>query len=162
MDEFAIRTARREDVTAIVAMLADDALGARREELREPLPAAYFEAFEAIQRDPNQNLVVAEIGGRVVGTLQLTLIASLSRRGSTRAVIEAVRVASDCRGAGLGRRLIQWAVQSAAASNCAMVQLTTDKTRGDAIRFYRSLGFEPSHEGMKLHIDPSDHCREEE
>lgn len=142
-----IRRAVAEDVPAIVALLADDPLGARRE---RPGDAAYAEAFEGIDSDPRQLLVVAADGGDVVGTLQLTFIPGLSRLGATRALIEAVRVRSDQRGNGLGAELIRWAIGTAKARGAALVQLTTDASRKDAHRFYERLGFEASHVGMKL------------
>ncbi|HEU4423926.1 MAG TPA: GNAT family N-acetyltransferase [Pilimelia sp.] len=148
MIEVAFRPARRSDVPAILALLADDSLGAGREPVTDAAP--YLRAFDEIDADPRNELVVADRDGEVVGTLQLTVIPSLSRRGARRAQIEAVRVHADLRGAGLGRRMIGWAVDRARAHGCALVQLTTDKRRTDAHRFYRSLGFEATHEGMKL------------
>jgi GNAT superfamily N-acetyltransferase len=142
-----IRRARRTDVEAIVAMLADDPLGATREKPGDP---RYVEAFGSIDRDPHQVLAVAEQGGEVVGTLQLTVIPGLSRVGSTRAQIEAVRVRFDQRGGGLGQRLVEWSIDEARRRGCALVQLTTDATRTDAHRFYERLGFVASHVGMKL------------
>jgi GNAT superfamily N-acetyltransferase len=148
-----LRPARREDVCAIVAMLADDALGASREVLSDPLPQAYYDAFEEMARDPNNRLLIAEKGGAVVGTLQITYIRGLSRGGMRRALIEAVRVASDKRGEGIGEEIIRAVIALARAEGCAMVQLTTDKSRKDAHRFYERLGFAASHEGMKLMLD---------
>ena len=142
-----IRRATAADVDAIVAMLADDPLGARREKPGDP---AYARAFEVIDADPHQYLAVADAGGEVVGTLQLTFTTGLSRLGTTRATVEAVRVRSDQRGAGLGERLLRWAVDEARARGCGMVQLTTDASRTDAHRFYERLGFTASHVGMKL------------
>jgi GNAT superfamily N-acetyltransferase len=133
-------------------MLADDALGATRESFGDPLPGFYYDAYEAIDSDPNQELVVADSGGAAVGTLQLTFLPGLSHRGAWRAQIEAVRVDSSMRGSGLGSRLFRWAIERARGRGCRMVQLTSDKSRGDAIRFYRGLGFEATHEGMKLHL----------
>ena len=145
-----MRRATADDVPAIVSMLADDALGARRESPGEP--ALYAPAFARIDADPNQHLVVAERDGRTVGTLQLTVIPGLSRRGSTRALIEAVRVHADERGSGLGSRLIEWAVEEARRLDCVLVQLTSDATRVDAHRFYERLGFEASHLGFKMQL----------
>ncbi|GIH07531.1 GNAT family acetyltransferase [Rhizocola hellebori] len=150
MSDLEIRPATIEDVPAIVAMLADDPLGATRE--GDPGDLGYQMAFLEIAADPQQKLVVGVFGGEVVATLQLTIIPGLSRKGSKRALIEAVRVRSDQRGAGLGRRIIGWAIAEARANNCVMVQLTTDKSRVDAHRFYESLGFESSHLGMKLSL----------
>lgn len=147
MDSLVIRRATAGDVAAIVDLLADDPLGAQRE---APGDAAYAEAFTEIDADPRQFLAVAEVGGEVVGTMQLTFIPGLSRRGSTRALIEAVRVRADQRGAGLGRGLAEWAIETARARGAAMVQLTTHASRTDAHRFYQRLGFVPSHVGMKL------------
>ncbi|HEU5469021.1 MAG TPA: GNAT family N-acetyltransferase [Actinophytocola sp.] len=147
MTEVTIRRARAADVDAIVAMLADDPLGATRERPGDP---HYAEAFAALDAEPHQLLAVAEAGGAVVGTLQLTFISGLSRVGATRAQIEAVRVRSDQRGAGLGQRLVEWAIERARERGCVMVQLTSDATRVDAHRFYERLGFTASHVGLKL------------
>lgn len=144
------RRARREDVAAIVAMLADDELGRQREDLSDPPAPAYVEAFAAIDADPNQLLAVAEVGGDIAGCLQITFIPGLSRRGMWRGQIESVRVASSTRGSGLGRAMIGWAIGECRRRDCGLVQLTTDKSRSDAHRFYESLGFVASHEGMKL------------
>ena len=143
------RLATRGDLGAIVRMLADDPLGSQREVASDPLPRAYHDAFEAIDRDPNQELIVAELDGRVVGTLQLTCIPGISRQGMWRGLIEGVRVDSSTRAMGLGRQMVEHAIERARARGCAMVQLTSDKSRRDAIRFYESLGFEATHEGMK-------------
>jgi GNAT superfamily N-acetyltransferase len=143
-----IRPATRADVGAIVAMLADDPLGAERESPEDLAP--YLAAFAVIDADPHQVLVVADRDGAVVGTAQLSLLAGLSRRGATRAQIEAVRVSSTERGSGLGTTLIEWAIEEARARGCALVQLTSDKSRLDAHRFYLRLGFEATHEGFKL------------
>jgi GNAT superfamily N-acetyltransferase len=147
-----IRRATRDDLPAIVHMLADDPLGATREADVAPLPGSYHQAFDAIERDPNQELMVAEVDGRVVGVLQLSFIPYLTYQGSWRALIEGVRVASDRRSGGIGRRLIQWCIDRARQRGCRMVQLTSDKSRTDAIRFYESLGFVASHEGFKLRL----------
>jgi GNAT superfamily N-acetyltransferase len=145
-----LRDARRDEVAAIVAMLADDMLGGLREVTTEPLPQSYYDAFNALARDPNNRLLIAERGGETVGTLQLTFIHGLSRQGAKRALIEAVRVAAPFRGKGLGEEIIRAAVEIARQAGCSMVQLTTDKSRKDAHRFYERLGFVASHEGMKL------------
>ncbi|GAB2957350.1 GNAT family N-acetyltransferase [Micromonospora polyrhachis] len=150
MEKLIFRTAQRADVPAIVAMLADDGLGKGREVVGEEVDAAYWAAFAEMADDPNNTQVVVEVGGEVVGTLQLTYIRSLTRRGGLRAQIEGVRVRADQRGAGLGRTMIKWAVDQARERGCNLVQLTTDKRRADAHRFYASLGFRASHEGMKL------------
>ncbi|MHA4813756.1 N-acetyltransferase family protein [Streptomyces aculeolatus] len=147
MSDLEIRRATAADVPAIVAMLADDPLGATRETPDDPAP--YEQAFARIDADPAQHLAVAERDGTVVGTLQLTVIPGLSRRGMTRALIEAVRVHRDERGSGLGTQLIEWAVEEARRQGCAVVQLTSDATRTDAHRFYERLGFESTHVGFK-------------
>src|SRR5215212_8210691 len=146
------RRATRADLARIVAMLADDAIGATRDEFREPLPQSYVDAFAEIDADAGQLLVVAESEGRIVGTMQLTFIPYLTHRGSRRAQIEAVRVDSGQRGGGVGRTMLTWAIEQARRRGCRMVQLTTDKRRTDAHRFYESLGFVASHEGMKLEL----------
>jgi GNAT superfamily N-acetyltransferase len=148
-----LRDARREDVPAIVAMLADDMLGGAREVTREPLPQSYYSAFDALARDPNNRLLIAERDGETVGTLQITFIHGLSRQGARRALIEAVRVAAPFRGKGLGEEIIRAAIEIARQAGCAMVQLATDKSRKDAHRFYERLGFKATHEGMKLMLD---------
>jgi GNAT superfamily N-acetyltransferase len=144
------RRATADDLTSIVAMLADDALGAKRERFETPLPASYTKAFEEINSDPNNELVVACLGDDVVGVLQLTFIPYLTHQGSRRALIEGVRIARTHRGIGLGTRLFEWAIARARERGCRMVQLTTDRSRPDAKRFYEALGFVASHDGMKL------------
>ncbi len=134
-------------------MLADDPLGSKRECFQSPLPQSYNDAFEAIDRDPNNELVVATIDHQIVGVLQMTFIPYLTYQGGWRALIEGVRVASEFRSQGMGREMFQWAIRRARQRGCHMLQLTTDKTRPDALRFYESLGFTASHEGMKLHFD---------
>ncbi|WP_425450292.1 N-acetyltransferase family protein [Virgifigura deserti] len=147
------RQARREEVPAIVRLLADDALGSSREHYAEPLPQAYWDAFDAIAARPDNLLIVAEMDGAVVGCLQLTLIPGLTRLGAWRALIEGVRVDSRCRGQRVGERLLRYAIDQARAQGCRLVQLTTDKTRSDAHQFYERLGFVGSHLGMKLALD---------
>jgi ribosomal protein S18 acetylase RimI-like enzyme len=146
------RQAAFDDLPLIVRLLADDALGAKRENCGPPLPRAYVEAFEAIDQDPNNELVVAELDGALAGVLQMTFIPYLTYMGGWRALIEGVRVASHLRGKGLGHHLFTWAIERARERNCRLVQLTTDKTRQNAKRFYEDLGFVASHEGMKLHL----------
>ncbi|MEU1512429.1 GNAT family N-acetyltransferase [Streptomyces sp. NPDC005811] len=148
MGDLDIRTAAAEDIPAIVALLADDPLGAQRESPDDLTP--YRKALERLTADPNQRLVVAVREGRVVGTLQLTIIPGLSRRGATRSVIEGVRVHADERGSGLGTRFIEWAIEESRRENCQLVQLTSDVSRTDAHRFYERLGFVASHVGFKL------------
>ena len=146
------RRAAHADVPTLVAMLADDALGAKREDASDPLPASYEDAFVAIDADPNQYLLVAEEAGVIAGFLQLTFIPYLTYRGGWRALIEGVRVHADTRGRGVGAALLRRAIELANERKCHLVQLTTDKQRPDAIRFYEGLGFSASHEGMKLHL----------
>ncbi|WP_405006473.1 GNAT family N-acetyltransferase [Kitasatospora purpeofusca] len=148
MNDLTIRRATGDDLPAIVAMLADDTLGATRESPDDLTP--YRTAFDRIDADPHQHLVVAERAGRTVGTLQLTLVPGLSRKGATRTVIEGVRVHGDERGSGLGTVLIQWAIERSRELDAQLVQLTSDITRTDAHRFYERLGFVPSHLGFKL------------
>ncbi|MET9695488.1 GNAT family N-acetyltransferase [Streptomyces sp. NPDC006529] len=145
-----IRPATEADLPDIVAMLADDPLGATRESPDDLSP--YIAALKRLTDDPNQHLVVAVRGERVVGTLQLTVIPGLSRKGSTRSIIEGVRVHADERGSGLGTRFIEWAIEKSRAENCQLVQLTSDVTRTDAHRFYERLGFVASHVGFKYQL----------
>ncbi|GAA4361137.1 GNAT family N-acetyltransferase [Actinomadura verrucosospora] len=150
--EVTFREATLDDLPEIVRLLADDPLGSTRETPGEEIPEAYFRAFAAIEKDPNNSLVVAEVAGSVAGTLQLTFIPGLTYTGSERAQIEGVRVAAEQRGAGLGQLMITWAIDRARARGCRVVQLTTDRQRPDAIRFYQKIGFRPSHMGMKYHL----------
>jgi ribosomal protein S18 acetylase RimI-like enzyme len=146
-----IRRARRDDIGSIVAMLADDPLGSARERLEDPLPPSYFRAFEALEQQPNIQLVVAEDGdGTVIGCLQLCILPGLSSQGASRGLIEDVRVASRCRSRGIGEQLVQWAVTEAREKGCKLVELLTHHTRVDAQRFYVRLGFAASHVGMVL------------
>jgi GNAT superfamily N-acetyltransferase len=148
MGDLEIRPATEDDIPAIVDMLADDPLGAARESPDDLSP--YLAALKRLSDDPHQHLVVAVQDGRVVGTLQLTLIPGLSRKGATRSIIEAVRIHADARGSGLGTRLIEWAVDQSRREGCRLVQLTSDASRTDAHRFYERLGFTASHVGFKL------------
>lgn len=150
--QLVFRRARQDDLPGIVAMLADDALGAGREDPSVPLNPRYTAAFTAIQQDPNQFLAVAEQGSHLVGCLQLSFIPGLSRLGLWRGQIESVRIASTHRGAGLGRAMFEWAIEQCRIQGCGLVQLTTDRARPDARRFYESLGFTASHDGMKLKL----------
>jgi GNAT superfamily N-acetyltransferase len=146
------RRAGQRDLPAIVRLLADDPIGAKRERYETPLPQAYTRAFEAIDADPNNELVVACLEDEVVGVLQLTFIPYLTYQGGWRALIEAVRIDSRHRSRGLGKRMFEWAIERSRDRGCHLVQLTTDKARPDAKRFYESLGFVASHEGMKLQL----------
>ena len=148
-----MRRATAADLPRIVRLLADDALGATRERVEDPLPSPYLDAFAAIEADPNQFLLVADVEGRVVGVLQLTFIPGLTRLGSWRAMIEGVRVDGSQRGAGIGQQLVAWAIEEARRRGCRLVQLTTDKSRLDAHRFYERLGFVATHEGMKRELE---------
>jgi L-amino acid N-acyltransferase YncA len=151
MSALTIRPATRADVPAVVAMLADDPLGAAREDPADT--GAYDAAYDRVAADPGQHLVVAERDGTVVGTLQLSVIPGLSRRGATRTVIEGVRIADSERGSGLGTELVTWAVEESRRLEATLVQLTSDASRTDARRFYERLGFVASHVGFKLQLD---------
>src|SRR5260221_1341858 len=146
------RPATNTDLPAIVALLADDALGQAREDRGPIRNPRYQAAFAAIACDPNQLLAVVEEDGAVIGCLQLSFIPGLSRLGMWRGQIESVRIAAARRGGGLGRRMFAWAIAECRQRGCGLVQLTTDKTRADAHRFYESLGFVASHDGMKLNL----------
>lgn len=146
------RPAEAQDLSELVRLLADDPLGAKREAWSDPLSPGYVDAFEAIRSDPNNELVVAVVGDSVVGMLQITFIPYLTYQGRWRATIEGVRIASNARSKGLGAKMIHWAIQRARDRNCVMVQLTTDRARDDALRFYERLGFVASHHGMKFHL----------
>jgi ribosomal protein S18 acetylase RimI-like enzyme len=146
-----IRRAGRADVPPIVQMLADDPLGSGRERLEDPLPESYFRAFDALDRDPNIQLMVAEDGeGAVVGCLQLCILPGLSSQGASRGLIEDVRVAAHCRSRGIGEQMVQWAVTEARSRGCKLVELLTHNTRVEAQRFYKRLGFASSHVGMTI------------
>lgn len=152
MTETVFRRAQSSDLPSIVALLADDDLGRSREDASVPVNRKYVDAFDALQRDPNQLMAVLVAGDAVVGCVQISFIPCLSRLGMWRGQIESVRIASGCRDEGLGRRLIEWAIAECRNRGCGLVQLTTDKSRLDARRFYESLGFRGSHEGMKLSL----------
>ncbi|TGR29261.1 MULTISPECIES: GNAT family N-acetyltransferase [unclassified Mesorhizobium] len=149
MTNIQFRKAQASDLPAIVAMLADDPLGASREDASLPLAQGYVDAFNAIDADPNQLLAVAVDGAAVIGTLQITFLAGLSRKGAWRGQIEAVRVADGRRSEGIGKKMFEWAIEQCRARGCGLVQLTTDKGRADAHRFYEGLGFTASHIGYK-------------
>lgn len=146
------READREDIESLVMMLADDELGRLREDTEKPLNDAYVTAFNTIANDPNNELIVVTREDKVVGMLQLTFIPYLTHRGSWRCLIEGVRIHSEYRGLGLGTQFFEWAIHRAAEKHCSLVQLTSDKQRPEAIRFYESLGFVASHEGFKLKL----------
>ena len=148
-----IRKATKDDLFSIVQMLADDELGSTRENFRNPLPTSYLTAFKNIVSDPNQELMVVENDhGEIIGTLQLTFIPYITYQGGIRAQIEAVRIRKDQRGIGLGTKMFEWAIERAKERGAHVLQLTTDKQRSKALKFYESLGFVASHEGMKLHF----------
>jgi GNAT superfamily N-acetyltransferase len=146
------RPAAATDLPALVAMLADDALGAEREDASQPLNPSYLKAFEEIDSDPNNALVVCEVDGEIAGMLQMTFIPCLTHIGSWRCQLEGVRVHPDHRGRGLGRLFFEWAIDSARRRQCRIVQLTSDKQRPDALRFYESLAFSATHQGFKLRL----------
>ena len=147
-----MRLATAEDLPAIVHLLADDFLGQQREDLSEPLNENYINAFKEIDADANNELIVAELDGKDIGTLQLTFTPSLSYRGSKRCTVESVRVDTSLRGKGIGREMMLWAIERAKEKGCISMQLTSHKNREDAHRFYEQLGFAKSHVGMKLSL----------
>jgi GNAT superfamily N-acetyltransferase len=146
------REATRADLPAIVRMLAQDKLGSTREQFGDPLSETYYQAFDQIEADPNNLLLVSVLNGRVVGTLQLTFTASLSHRGGWRATVESVRTEESLRGQGIGTALMRHAIEMAKRKGCVLIQLSTHHTRKDAQRFYERLGFVASHVGMKLSL----------
>ena len=147
-----IREAKREDVAAIVRLLADDDLGSKRELYEDPLSLQYYSAFDEIKSDNNAHLIVAEVNGKVIGTLQFNFISYLTYQGGRRAQIESVRVDSSYKRQGIGRMMLEYAILKAKENRCHLVQLTTNKERPSALEFYKTLGFVPSHEGLKLHL----------
>lgn len=152
MSAVQFRLAKREDVPAIVRLLADDDMGRLRERYEDPLPAAYYDAFTHITQDANHELLIAELDGVVVGSLHLMFLPSLSFQGGLRAQVESVRVADASRGRGIGTQMMHWALERARARGARLVQLTTHLARQDAHRFYERLGFSGSHLGMKLNL----------
>lgn len=146
------RIATKHDLERIVEMLADDVLGSKRERNERPLPDSYIKAYQAISADPNNELIVACRGDEVIGVQQITFTPYITHQGGWRATIEGVRTSSSERGKGLGTELIRFGIQRAKERGCHVVQLTTDKKREDALRFYESLGFKASHEGLKMHL----------
>ncbi|HET6160594.1 MAG TPA: GNAT family N-acetyltransferase [Dongiaceae bacterium] len=152
MPNLLFRQAIRDDLPAILAMIADDQLGQAREDASLPLDQRYLDAFAAIERDPNQMLIAVEQQGAVIGCFQITFIPGISRRGAWRGQIESARVARSKRGSGIGTAMFEWAIGECRRRGCSLVQLYTDKSRKDAHRFYERLGFKASHEGMKLSL----------
>ncbi|MGB3343222.1 MAG: GNAT family N-acetyltransferase [Aequorivita sp.] len=148
------RKATENDLSSIVEMMADDILGKERENFQNPLPIEYLKAFKRIDSDKNQELIVVENENlEVIGTLQLTFIQYLNYRGGLRAQIESVMIKRDKRGLGIGKKMFEWAINRAKEKNAHLVQLTSDKRRPRAIKFYEDLGFKATHEGMKLHFE---------
>ena len=150
--QLVFRKALLADIPDLVSMLSDDELGALREDSSRPLNQKYLQAFSEIDSDANNELTVVESDGEVVGMLQLTFIPYLTYIGSWRCLVEGVRIHSDHRGQGLGAKFLQWAIERARERDCGIVQLTSDKKRPSALRFYESLGFEATHEGFKLRL----------
>ena len=147
------RMAQKEDVSAIVALLADDELGRKREDYRIPIPEPYFKAFDRIDKDPNQRLmVIVSEEGMIVGTFQMTFIPYLTYQGGIRAQVEGVRIHASLRGQGVGTLVFKYIIEMAQQEGAHVLQLTSDKKRPQAIHFYEKLGFVASHEGMKLHF----------
>lgn len=148
------RKAEITDISSIVEMIADDELGKKREDFQVPLPKRYVKAFEKINADENQELIIVENKNfEIIGTLQLSFIQYLTYQGGIRAQIEAVRIKREMRGQGIGKMMFQWAIHRAKERNAHLLQLTTDKKRPQAIKFYEDLGFKATHEGMKIHFD---------
>src|SRR5512133_2626869 len=150
--ELLFRSAVREDVSAIVRMLAEDELGSQKEKYRDPLPGSYYAAFEQIAGDPNHQLIVAEFNGEVIGTLHLMFLPSICFQGGLRAQVESVRVDKGCRNMGFGHRMMAWTIERARERGAHVIQLTSHLSRKDAHRFYEKLGFKGSHLGMKLDL----------
>lgn len=150
--QLAFREAVKDDLEFLVQMLADDSLGETREDNSLPLNQAYIDAFSSILNDHNNELIVGELGGQIVGMLQLTFIPYLTHTGSWRCLIEGVRIHSKHRGQGLGTRFFQGAINHAKERKCSIVQLTSDKQRPEALKFYEGLGFQATHEGFKLKL----------
>lgn len=146
------RMATIDDLPVVVRMLADDFLGRQREQFEDPLPESYVRAFREIEADVNNELMVAEREGEVVGTMQLTYTPSLSFQGGKRCTVESVRVDERYRGQGIGREIMLWAIERAKEKGCISMQLTSNNDRVDAHRFYEGLGFAKSHVGMKLRL----------
>lgn len=152
INKITFRKATEHDLDQIVRMLSDDDLGSKRERYEQPLPESYRKAFQSINSGPNIELIVACYEEDIVGVQQITLTPHITYQGGWRATIDGVRTTSSVRGKGVGSKLISWAIQRAKERGCHMVQLATDKKRKDALRFYERLGFNASHEGLKLHL----------
>lgn len=152
MSDVHFRRARWEDLADIVRMLADDELGSQRERCEDPLPESYYIAFEQIKSDPNHELIVAELKGKVIGTLHLMFLPSISYQGGLRAQVESVRVERKYQNRGIGSQMMKWTIERARERSAHLVQLTTHRSRQDAHRFYEKLGFKGSHLGMKLNL----------
>ena len=152
MSDLRFRAALRDDLPEIVRMLADDGLGSQRERYEHPLPVGYYAAFDQIERDTNHQLIVAELDDRVVGTLHLMFLPSISYQGALRAQVESVRVDRGYQNQGIGSQMMKWAIAQAKERKAHIMQLTTHKSREDAHRFYERLGFQKSHLGMKLNL----------
>lgn len=150
--DLSYREAGAADIERLVELLADDGLGASREDPSKPLNPRYEQAFASIDADPNNELTLVESGTELIGMLQLTFIPYLTHTGSWRCLIEGVRIARKYRGQGLGAKFFEYAIERARSRNCSIVQLTSDKQRPDALRFYESLGFRATHEGFKLRL----------
>lgn len=148
-----IRRATEKDISKVIELLADDKLGEKREQNKEPLPDFYMEAFKVINSDKNQELIIVEDkNNEIIGTFQLTFIQYMNYCGGLRAQIESVQVRKDKRGLGIGKLMFQWAIKKSKERKAHLLQLTSDKKRPEAIKFYEDLGFIASHEGMKLHL----------
>jgi len=145
-----IKQAQESDLDSIIEMIADDALGAKREQYIQPLPESYKTAFDAIRGNSNAKLIVAKEKERVIGIAQIDFITYLTYQGGTRAQIEGVRVHKNYRSQGIGKLLFEYLINLAKERGCHMVQLTTNKERTDAFRFYENFGFVNSHDGFKL------------
>ena len=152
LEKIEFKNATRDDLPEIVFLLADDELGKTRESTSTSLDPAYVSAFEEIDRDPNNEIIVGKLGGKVVAVMQITYIANLTFKGAKRAIIEGVRVASSLRRKGVGGRLFELAFAKAKARNCKIAQLTSNKTRKGAFRFYEGLGLKATHEGFKYYL----------
>jgi len=152
MSEVIFRLARRDDLSSVVRMLAEDDLGSGREKYEEPLPESYIKAFDQINHDSNHELIVAELNEEVVGTLHLIFIPSISYQGGLRAQVESLRVDRKCRSQGIGSDMMKWVVERVRERDAHLIQLTTHKSREDAHRFYERFGFKKSHLGMKLSL----------